>query len=518
MEYLRKLWNTKPLILILGLAFIARMVSVIWAKGFGMHDDHFLIIEAAQSWVDGTDYNNWLPKEDGSNTPSGHSFFYVGVHYFLFQFLEAMGFYNPGFKMFIVRLLHAVFSLISVWIAFLFVKRYGSIQDARMAGLLLAVYWFMPWLSVRNLVEVVCIPFLMAGTYLAIRSDEDSMPWYGYILSGLILGIAFSIRYQTILFSGGVMLALCFHKKWLGGILVGLAYVAMMALIQGIPDYLIWGKPFVELQEYIRYNIVHSDDFVNSPWYSYLLLILGILIPPVSIYFLVGFFAAWKKHLLIFLPVALFLVFHSIFPNKQERFVLPLIPFLIMAGISGWNLLGQKWKSIFMGRRIRAVWIFFCIINLLLLPLVSTMYSKRARVESMEYLSVYQDIRTIIVDERPKYGINYPPEFYLGQWISVIERSKGDDIEDLEQRLSFFAPEDNPRFVLFYDDKELIDRVEEIRSLIPGLVFEKRIRPGMIDAFMHWLNPNNANQSIFIYRNTAFIPEPWDASHGEKDK
>ena len=124
----------------------------------------------------------------------------------------------------------------------------------------------------------------------------------------------------------------------------------------------------------------------------------------------------------------------------------------------------------------------------------------------MRYLSVYPDIRTIIVDERPRYGIKYPPEFYLGQWISVIERPKEVSLEDLKTRLSHFEMEDHPRFVLFMDEQDLVDRVREMQTLIPELVFEQRIRPGRIDALLHYLNPNNANESVFIYRNSRFYP------------
>ena len=33
-----------------------------------MHDDHFLVIEAAQSWVDGYDYKGWKSLKDANCT------------------------------------------------------------------------------------------------------------------------------------------------------------------------------------------------------------------------------------------------------------------------------------------------------------------------------------------------------------------------------------------------------------------------------------------------------------------
>ena len=63
----------------------ASVISVIFSKGWGMLDDHFLIIEPAQAWAEGINFENWLP--DGHNAglqPDGHSFLYSGIHYLLF--------------------------------------------------------------------------------------------------------------------------------------------------------------------------------------------------------------------------------------------------------------------------------------------------------------------------------------------------------------------------------------------------------------------------------------------------
>jgi hypothetical protein len=75
------LWNEKPLRLILIIALLLRLISVLFSRGYEMHDDHFLIIEAPQSWLDGRDYNNWLPWNQEKPEPTGHSFFYTGFHF-----------------------------------------------------------------------------------------------------------------------------------------------------------------------------------------------------------------------------------------------------------------------------------------------------------------------------------------------------------------------------------------------------------------------------------------------------
>ena len=87
-------------------AFLIRLLAAIFSQGYGMHDDHFLVLEASQSWVDGTDYNDWLPKSQVNPVPSGHSFFYVGIHFLILSTFKAVGIHNPKLLVFLIRLLH----------------------------------------------------------------------------------------------------------------------------------------------------------------------------------------------------------------------------------------------------------------------------------------------------------------------------------------------------------------------------------------------------------------------------
>ena len=118
MEKITSTFRSNPLISILVLAFIVRLIAVVFSQGYLMHDDHFLVIEAAQSWVDGYDYNNWLPKNSKSGNPTGHSMFYVGIHYIFLSVLNIMNISDPAVKMFFVRLLHAIYSLLVVFLGY----------------------------------------------------------------------------------------------------------------------------------------------------------------------------------------------------------------------------------------------------------------------------------------------------------------------------------------------------------------------------------------------------------------
>jgi len=238
---IEELWKNNPIKLIMWLTVITRLVAAIFSKGFGMHDDHFLIIEAAQSWVDGYDYNNWLPGSTTDAVPSGHSFFYVGIHYLILLFLKSIGILDPQTKMFVIRILHGAFSLITVYFGYKITIKLSDKKTAASTGLLLAVFWFMPFLSVRNLVEVVCIPILIYGIWIIVKHLDNKKAIKYYLLSGIIVGLAFSVRFQTIIFAGGIGLALLLKLRWKEAILYGLGFFFSAALVQGGIDYFIWG-------------------------------------------------------------------------------------------------------------------------------------------------------------------------------------------------------------------------------------------------------------------------------------
>ena len=59
--------------------------------------------------------------------------------------------------------------------------------------------FFMPMMSVRNLAEFVCIPALLYASVIAVREEHDQR-WKPLLLAGLLLGLACSVRFQTIVF------------------------------------------------------------------------------------------------------------------------------------------------------------------------------------------------------------------------------------------------------------------------------------------------------------------------------
>jgi hypothetical protein len=500
------MWEKQPLKLILLLAILMRLVASIFSKGYGMHDDHFLVLEPAQSWVDGYDYNSWLPGSSEKPTPSGHSFFYVSIHYLILWVMKFTGIFNPQTKMFIIRLLHAAFSLITVYIGYKITLKLSDQKTAKMTGLMLAVLWFMPFLSVRNLVEIVCIPFLIYATWLIIKNWDKEKGLKYFFYAGLVIGLGFSVRFQIITFAFGLGLAVMIKLRWKESLLYGSGFILSAIIVQGGVDYFVWGKPFMELREYIRYNIENASTYVTNSWYSYVLLILGALIPPVSIFLFIGFFRSWRKYLILFLPTFIFILFHSVFPNKQERFIFPIIPFIIILGMIGWREYLLNGKFLKPGRRfLKSSWIIFWTLNIILLLPFSVMYSKKSRVEAMVYLSHFDNVSRILVENSVGKYIPMIPIFYAGQYIYDYTASAEKPASSLPEIVKNNRGY-QPRFFLFIEPGNIDQRVAEMKKVFPNLIYETTINPGMVDEILNWLNPRNDNQTIIIYRNRDFYP------------
>jgi hypothetical protein len=499
---IKKLWEEKPLSLIIWAGLFFRFIAVVFSKGYGMSDDHFLVIEPAQAWVEHYNYDTWYPDAENPDAlPTGHSFFYPGIHYVLFLFFKLIGFDDPQGKMYIVRGLHALFSMLIVYSGYKIAEKISGMKTARMTGLLLSVFWFMPFLSVRNLVEVACIPPLMYATYLVILNHSANQ-WKLILLSGLMLAIAFSIRYQTILFAGGLCLALLLRGKLKASVFLFICFIFISALIQAVPDYLVFGKPFVEFEEYVRYNRENAYGYFTNEWYMYLVLIGGLLIPPISLFLFWGYFSNWKKHLYLFLPAFIFLAFHSYFPNKQERFILPVIPFIITLGYIGWDEFYRRsafWKK--HPLLYRNVWIFFWIINIIPLIVVSASYSKKNRVESMVYLANKGDVVNIVIEDSNRDDVLIPPQFYMKKFTKFFRITKVTPPPNFYYEAYLCtSPEKRPNYVVFMQRDNMVKRVVALKKYLPTLTYEATIEPSFIDWLLNKMNWHNKNQTSFIYR------------------
>lgn len=487
------------------IALAVRLVAAVCSQGYFAHDDHFLVVEAAQSWVAGHDYNDWLPWNQGADArPSGHSYFYVGLHFLLFSVLKWFGIGDPKAIMFIVRVLHALWSLAVVRTGYRIALRLANEGTAYNTGLLLALLWFMPFTAVRQLVEVACIPFLLWGCERMLAPSTR-----GLLLAGVFLGMAINVRFQTVFFAAGPGVVLLVHRRWKDALVYGAGAALPLALVQGGIDLFLWGRPFAEIGEYVRYNLANpTNTGIHLPWYNYLLILAAVFVPPLSVAVFFGFWSAWKRAVLPWSAAIAFLAAHTWFANKQERFILPMLPVFLVLGFAAWN----EWRmhSAFWTARehwwrnsMRFTWALNIV---LLLPLLVS-YSKRSRCEALYALRNEPWARGLIVEDSHGHEPPQVPLFYWGKWRVPIDYVAS-DTADVLRMATRHSPGTWPNVVLFIGEEDLEQRIARLEAQLGPLQHITTAEAGLLDRFVHWLNPVNRNESIAVYRVTRGLRAP----------
>lgn len=224
-----------------------------------------------------------------------------------------------------------------------------------------------------------------------------------------------------------------------------------------------------------------------------------MLIPPVSIFLMIGYAKYFRQQFMLFLPSFLFLLAHSVFPNKQERFILPVIPYVIILGIIGWEKITKSEK---LKRFANGSWKFFWVINGILLIAFSTFYSKRASVEAMYCLYQQKDLKNFFYDCSESTNIPWPPQFYSGTRETILVAFDEEKFR-MEDAVMMFQTGQRvtPTHVVFYDSKNLESRIAKYESLVHcRLELIQVCKPAFIDLFLHWLNHHNKATELSVYR------------------
>src|SRR5690606_13666538 len=126
-------------------------------------------------------------------------------------------------------------------------------------------------------------------------------------------------------------------RQWKEAILVGIGFLVTSFAIQGTIAMILFEYPFHSVVAYYEFNAKDQNLLIVGPAYRFLLTVLGFLVPPVSLFLVYGYIKSYKTESMMFAAGLVFFLFHSYFPHKQERFILPLFPIIILLGTIGWN-------------------------------------------------------------------------------------------------------------------------------------------------------------------------------------
>jgi hypothetical protein len=308
--------------------------------------------------------------------------------------------------------------------------------------------------------------------------------------------MAVSFRYQIGVFAIGIATYFFFRWKFKLFMAFSLGVLLIFVLTQGLVDYLIWGYPFAELISYITYNMKEGTAYLpNQNYFMYFLVLTACLFIPMGIVILAGFFKSYKKYAVLFLPTILFIVFHTIYPNRQERFVLSVLPFFIILGVMGYDLWKEsKWKL----KIWRISMVVFVTLNIPFLIFSITTYSKKSRVESMYYLYKTKSVKSrILLEGSSSQHVSMLPKFYAQDW-QISFTSRIDSTQSLLEDSSL-----NYDYIYFFDEKNLSERIKAYKSIYPKMTLAMKCFPSSIDVVLRELNPRNSNEYIEIWKTHA---------------
>lgn len=216
-----------------------------------------------------------------------------------------------------------------------FFKSIKNSQTGIIALYMTAVHGLMPFISTRSFLESICIGPLTLGVGLLLFAINEKNSRHIF-LSLLLIGFATLIRFQV-----GIVLilasAILLYKNRKHIFLVLSAGFIILAAQTAI-ELLDHRAPFSTLIAYANAN-KNMSDYGREPWFSSLLTWLVVGFFPISILLLKKIKSLLRTGYCEVLILALgFVIFHSCFPHKEERFIYPVV------GISLW-LWAELWNQ-----------------------------------------------------------------------------------------------------------------------------------------------------------------------------
>lgn len=483
-----------PLATLLLVAGLLRLLAVIFSAGYMASDDHFLVVRPAWDWING------IPTWFQDTVPIKRGILYPYLIFALLWTLEHLGIHDPGVQMFINRFLHAAWSMSLIPLVYFFLRRFADRRAAFAGGMIAAAHFVMPFMAVRNLVEVVSQPLVLGGLFLLEESayeDPDGRNPKRTFFGGLLLGAAFMMRIQTALFGIGAVAVLLMKKRWRDAAWTTLGGFVIL-LIEGLIDYASFGR-FLSSVLYSLYGqsqIVHG--YVTGPWWTYIGTLLGVLIPPFSLFAIYWIFRANKRIPITFWATLLFLVIHSIIPQKQERFILPAFGALIVLAMTGWSMV--KWRD---KRWLKVLWVLFWVFNILLLPIGTFDYSQKARVEPLKRLGRLPDTGGIVVVtvEHPQWLPYYYARMKGDDFYYVMKPADLDSLGKIVREVHDQRGTPPPTHVLILSHKGPAEYLPSLERQLGPLQEEWHTGPSLADWLLHLMNPKfNHSKESWVYR------------------
>ncbi len=214
-----------------------------------------------------------------------------------------------------------------------------------MAMSLLSLNFIVIFASTRAFGESIAMTLTFIAMYMMIGSLPQKK--YGALFFGaLLLGIASLYRFQIGVFSIGFLIYLLLKKDWKA---TGIFIIAglISAGLQSLVDLQVGRWPLQTLYEYLYVNKDGAVEHSIQPWYNTWITALVLIFVPFSLPLFKHVKKLNETERLLAVLCAFFILLHSLIPHKEERFLYPVAPFLLLLlarlWALSWNEFGEKW-------------------------------------------------------------------------------------------------------------------------------------------------------------------------------
>ncbi len=517
-----------PLLIVFGSAIILRLVAVFFSKGYMASDDHFETVKIAFEWLQhGSPFNadgllTWNNTIIGGVTRFP---LYTLSLYALFVVERWLGMTSLDQMMYGMRLAHVGISLLAVWAVYRAVALVTkSTRWAVLGGLFVSAHFLMPYLSVRNLIEMVGGNiFIVAIYYLyrwrdgAARNLSERKTNLLLIVAGIITGLAWMVRFEIALAAAPIPFVLWYQSRRLRTALWYSAGVLVMVLLSGVVDYALIGSFMASTVNHLS-QVQHEGAVYQTSFFIYLSVITLFLIPPFAFvfYWLCLSRNFCREHALLLVSVLSFVILHMVAESRQERYMIPIIPvLLLLVTLALWNRYQShgyilKSRKLFTGIVATTV-----IANFALLPVFMFHYGHKGIVEPFVRLAdsdpAYSRAGTLIVS--PAFRTWFPTQYAADNGrsaqksatVSASDKAiqyvfSWSELESCRATDSWLA---DVEYIFVYPGSPdaLSETLDSLQMPDAQFAQSLHITPSLMGQILHWLNPrHNPTYEVWVYR------------------
>jgi GPI mannosyltransferase 3 len=315
-------WRWRFAILVVAAA--PRVWAALWDRGISWPDEVVQTLEPAHHFAFG-----WglVAQEFKEGIRSWLLPIVLGL---LWRLASALGVHTGVALVGIAKLGMAALSLTGVWLTMSLALRLRGQRAAILAGLLAAACAPLVAFGSRGFVETASVPCIIgAALLLETRGQRHAA------FAGILATLAIFLRYPNVLLWAGLLILLLARRRRDDA----KAYV-VAALVAAIPlgllDWPTGGWPFRSLWNDVKLHILDSHGWNENRepfayYFEHLKSSMGVSFGIV----LVGLALAWRRARGLVTFVVLAVVVTSLIPQKDLRYLLPMLPVALAVAAVG---------------------------------------------------------------------------------------------------------------------------------------------------------------------------------------